>query len=429
MARTVAQQRQPASDGPAIGSSATSGVPALVRGVLVIRWAVLVWMVVVAVDGAASGDVDGVPLATASVIVVAGWIIWLTATGPPRSTAVLVIDLVVACALVVVGTRHVWFATVYPVTAALAWAAARGVAGGLVAGGVLGAVAVVAGLTVRDPATSGQLIQVLRDPVNFLLAGGGLGFVATLLDRSAAQVRAAQAEQVRATERAARATERESLGRQIHDSVLQALALVHKRGRELAGRDRVDGREVGELADLAAAQERVLRAMILRPLDDQPPDAAHQPLRDRLEQIADGLADDPTTSVTVVGDIRLPTLHVDEIGAAVEQALSNVVRHAAAEHAWVFAEVDDGELVVSVRDDGRGFAFEPHALQAAGKFGLLRSIRGRMEDLGGTVHVDAAPGRGTELELRIPMPEDDPPTARAQTTVPGRADRSDSDER
>jgi signal transduction histidine kinase len=422
VARTVAQDGQPTPGGTATGRSATAGAPALVRGVLVIRWAVLAWMAVVTADGAASGDVDGVPLATASLLVVAVWVAWLTATGPPRSTTVLVVDLVVAGALIVVGTRHVWFATVYPVTAALAWGAVRGVTGGLVAGGVLGAVAVVAGLTVRDPATSGQLIQVLRDPVNFLLAGGGLGFVATLLDRSAAQVRAAQAEQVRATERAARATERESLGRQIHDSVLQALALVHKRGRELADRAHVDGREVGELADLAAAQERALRAMILRPLDDEPPDAAHTPLRDRLEQAAARLGESPSPSVTVAGDIRLPSRHVDEIGAAVEQALSNVVHHAAAEHAWVFAEVDAGVLVVSVRDDGRGFTFQPDALRAAGKYGLLRSIRGRIEDLGGAVLVDAAPGRGTELELRIPLPEGEhPPTARPRT--PGTPDR------
>jgi signal transduction histidine kinase len=428
VARTVAHVGRPAAG--AAGPSATSGVPALARGVLVIRWAVLAWMIVVVVDGAVSGDVDGVPLATASLLVVAAWIAWLTATGPPRSTIVLVIDLVIAGAVIVVGTRHVWFATVYPVTAALAWGAARGVTGGFVAGGVLGTVAVVAGLTVRDPTMSGQLIQVLRDPVNLLLAGGGLGFVATLLDRSAAQVRAAQAEQVRATERAARATERESLGRQIHDSVLQALALVHKRGRELAARTHVDGRDVGELADLAAAQERALRAMILRPLDDEPPDAAHMPLRDRLEGVAARVGDSPPTSVTVAGDIRLPIQHVEEIGAAVEQALSNVVHHAAADHAWVFAEVDGGDLVVSVRDDGRGFAFAPDTLRAAGKFGLLRSIRGRIEDLGGTVLVDAAPGRGTELELRIPMPDDGASRPRPPTrTAPDRSDRSDVDDR
>jgi signal transduction histidine kinase len=95
---------------------------------------------------------------------------------------------------------------------------------------------------------------------------------------------------------------------------------------------------------------------------------------------------------------------VGEIGAAVEQALHNVVRHAQAEHAWVFAEVEGGDVVVNVRDDGSGFVFDEAALRSAHKYGLLGSIRGRIEDLDGRLRIDTAPGRGTELELRVPAP-------------------------
>lgn len=400
---TAPPERYPTAAGPPYPAAAT-GVAALARGVLAIRWAVLAWMLVVVTNAAVSGRGTDLGAAIVAVATVAVWVTWLTFAGPPRTTRVLLADLAVAGALVVVGARHPWFATVYPVTAALAWGAARGVGGGLVAGGALGLVSFIAGLTIPDQPVSAQLIGSLRDPVNFLLAGGGLGFVATLLDRSAAQVRAAQVEQVRATEQAARATERESLGRQIHDSVLQTLALVHKRGRELAEHPQVDGAEVGRLADLAAAQERTLRAMILRRPDDGPADDTRTALRDRLDSAADAVAADVDTAVTVVGDIRLPAAHVHELAAAVEQALSNVVRHAAATHAWVFAEIADGHVVVSVRDDGRGFTFDPDGLRATGKFGLLGSIQGRAEDLGGSVRVDSAPGRGTELELRVPVP-------------------------
>jgi signal transduction histidine kinase len=51
-------------------------------------------------------------------------------------------------------------------------------------------------------------------------------------------------------------TEREALGREIHDSVLQALALVGKRGRELASRPSVPGRDVRELVASPAASSR-----------------------------------------------------------------------------------------------------------------------------------------------------------------------------
>ena len=407
--------------GPPPDPVAATGVPALARGVLVIRWAALAWMAVL-VGAAAMADRDApMTLAVVGFCVAAIWVAWLTATAPPRSRVrasasepaggdlrVLVVDLAVAGFLIVVGAREPWFATVFPVTAALAWGAARGVRGGLLAGATLGVVSVVAGASADGGATAPTpLIPLLRDPVYFVLAGGGLGFVADLLERSTAQVRAAQVEQVRATERAARATERASLGRQIHDSVLQALTLVHKRGRELAVHPQVPGHEVARLADLAAAQERTLRAMILRPPDDTPPDEGTAALRDRLEAAAAAVATDLDVSVTAVGDVRLPSHHVHELGAAVEQALGNVVRHAGARHAWVFAEVDADCVVVSVRDDGRGFTFDEAALRAAGKFGLLRSIRGRAQDMGGAVKIDTAPGRGTELELRVPVPTGD----------------------
>ena len=408
---------------------AATGVPALVRGVLVIRWAVLAWMTVVVANAVMAGRDTGLATAIVALCVAGAWVAWLTVAGPPRAAdrsggdhrarasasgptggdlAVLVADLVVAGLLVVVGTRQPWFATVFPVTAALAWGAARGARGGMLAGASLGLVSIVAWL-LADGASVAQapVIPLLRDPVNFVLAGGGLGFVADLLERSAAQVRAAQVEQVRATDRAARATERESMGRQLHDSVLQTLALVHKRGRELAARPQVPGAEVEQLAELAAAQERALRAMILRPLDDTPADMRTAPLRDRLEAAAAAVAADLDVSVSAVGDIRLPPRHVHELGAAVEQAVANVVQHADARHAWVFAEIDADCVIVSVRDDGRGFTFDEDVLRTAGKFGLLRSIRGRVEDLGGTVHIHSAPGRGTELELRAPAPPDD----------------------
>lgn len=401
---------------------AAAGVPALARGVLVIRWAVLAWMAVIVGSAAVAGRTTGMALAVTALCVAAAWVVWLTAAAPPRAGArvgagadeaaggdlrVLVVDLVVAGFVIVVGARQPWFATVFPVTAALAWGAARGVRGGLLAGMVLGLVSVVAGLLPDGAAAPTPLILVVRDPVYLVLAGGGLGFVADLLERSTAQVRAAQVEQVLATDRAARATERESLGRQIHDSVLQTLALVHKRGRELAARPQVPGHEVARLAELAAAEERTLRAMILRPPDDTPQDVRTAALRDRLELAAAAVAADLDVSVTAVGDVRLPSHHVHELGAAVEQALSNVVRHADASHAWVFAEVDADCVVVSVRDDGRGFTFDEDALRAAGKYGLLRSIRGRVRDMGGTAMIDSAPGRGTELELRLPVPTGD----------------------
>jgi signal transduction histidine kinase len=237
-----------------------------------------------------------------------------------------------------------------------------------------------------------------------MLAGIGFGFVANLLRRAAAELHDAQVAQVQARERSARLTERESLGRQIHDSVLQVLALVHKRGRELAQHDQVAPAEVARLADLAAAQERALRSLILRPPEEPPADDHVASLRTALEAAAAQVAGDLDVQVTAVGESLLPATHVRELRAAVEQALRNVVQHAGARHAWVFVDDDDAGVVVTVRDDGRGFVYDEQRLRDAGKYGLLRSICGRITELGGTSTIDSAPGRGTEVELRVPRP-------------------------
>jgi signal transduction histidine kinase len=79
-----------------------------------------------------------------------------------------------------------------------------------------------------------------------------------------------------------------------------------------------------------------------------------------------------------------------------------VVEHAAASRVAVFAEEDDGAVVVAVRDDGAGFSYDETGLAAAGKMGILKSIKGRVEQLDGSVRVETAPGAGTEIELRVP---------------------------
>lgn len=382
---------------------------ALLRGVLVVRWCVLAWLVVVVASGAGGGS----PVLAVVVLVLAGgWTAWLGLARPRYDLPVLLVDLLVCGALLVVAALAPSLATVYPVTAALSWGARRGLRGGATAGALLGAVYVSAHVVqglVLDRLDE-RLLDVLGDAFSLVLAGAGVGLVSTLLQRSAAALQAAQADRVRAREQAARLAEREELGRQVHDSVLQVLTLVHKRGRELADSPVVDPRRVRELADLAAAQERELRDLVLRPdgfgagrADDAAPAGPDEvSLTSALAEAARQQGE-LTVQVSTVGELVLPGELARPLVAAVGQALGNVARHAGTPRAWVFAEVEDGLLVLTVRDDGRGFVLDEDALRAAGRFGLLRSIRGRVEQLGGRLVVDSAPGRGTELEMRVPL--------------------------
>ena len=84
-----------------------------------------------------------------------------------------------------------------------------------------------------------------------------------------------------------------------------------------------------------------------------------------------------------------------------------MVEHAGASRVALFAEEDAGAVVVTVRDDGRGFRYDERRLLAEGKIGLAKSIKGRVEQLGGTMTVTSRPGAGTEVELRVPATRED----------------------
>jgi signal transduction histidine kinase len=385
-------------------------------GILAFRWVSLGWMVVLALT---AGELRRPALAVGAIGGLVGWTGWLTVARPRPTWPVLWADLGLAVAVNViaglvmpaasVGERP-YFAFGYPMAAAVTWGAARGVGGGVAAGLVLGASLVVGQLVNGIDLAGGRpvvLLDLAGGTLNFVLAGGAVGLVASLLERSASQLRRATEETIRARERAARLAERESLARQIHDSVLQALALVHKRGRELAAGGPVPPDQVAGLAEMAGGQERALRSLILRdPDEEEETPAGAASLRAALEALAGAERSLPVT-VGATGALWLPARHVEELAAATRQALDNVVEHAGATRVALFAEEDEGAVVLTVRDDGRGFVYDERRLLAEGKIGLAKSVKGRVEQLGGTMVVTSRPGAGTEVELRVPTGKDE----------------------
>lgn len=83
----------------------------------------------------------------------------------------------------------------------------------------------------------------------------------------------------------------------------------------------------------------------------------------------------------------------------VQEALTNVARHAEARHAMVALEEREGHLLLTIADDGRGF---PMAQDEGRKsFGIV-GIRERVSLLRGTLSIDSSAGRGTHIEVSIP---------------------------
>ena len=86
----------------------------------------------------------------------------------------------------------------------------------------------------------------------------------------------------------------------------------------------------------------------------------------------------------------------------VQEALTNVAKHAHAGHVWVYLRVDDDRVDMQVHDDGIGFdATRVNGLVADGHFGLA-GMRERVEIAGGTHRLQSAPGNGTAIRVRLP---------------------------
>ncbi|GAB2595232.1 DUF5931 domain-containing protein [Streptomyces capparidis] len=199
--------------------------------------------------------------------------------------------------------------------------------------------------------------------------------------------------------------ERERLARDIHDSVLQVLAMVQRRGAEIGG-------EAADLGRMAGEQEVALRALVTGtapPSAGGPATAAAAappgaPGELDLRALMCPLAGPRVTVSSPGTPVPLDAHAAREVTAAVSAALDNVRRHAGEEaHAWILIEEAPDEVLVSVRDDGPGCPPERLAEAAReGRLGVAQSIRGRLRDLGGEADFYAVPGQGVEVELRLP---------------------------
>lgn len=335
------------------------------------------------------------PLVVVILVTMAAWTVVSTIAYARRiSRVVLAADLAVAMACLlgsipaegVVRMQNgeptvpgIWVAATV-----LAWALAWGVPGGLVAAGALSVGNVVIRGVLADVFPGRTFDSILL----LLLAGALVGYVAALARRAERVL----AEGIRLQ---AATAERERLARQIHDGVLQVLALVQRRGAELGG-------DAAELGRLAGEQEVSLRRLVT----SQSAAVGADGRVDVRDLLSAGVPRSLRVHVSTPAEpVLLPDATARELVAAAVEALSNVAAHVGIDaEAWVLVEDDGDAVLVTVRDDGPGIADGRLAEAAAdGRLGVAQSIVGRLADLGGQATVtSAAPGEGTEVELRVP---------------------------
>lgn len=115
-------------------------------------------------------------------------------------------------------------------------------------------------------------------------------------------------------------------------------------------------------------------------------------------------------SITVECRIQGLNLRLDpaiELGLfrIVQEALSNVEKHAKAENVQVLIALDGGFLLLRIQDDGRGFDMPPNTSPFSKKGGLgLRNMRERATSLNGSCEITSKPNQGTVIMVRVPCP-------------------------
>lgn len=259
------------------------------------------------------------------------------------------------------------------------------------------------------------LHRAVNLPITYFAATVPAWAVARELRRSARAADDSHAQAMAQASELAIERERTHYARMLHDRVLQTLEVL------------ATGSWIADPAVHAhlAAEASWLRAVVQGTPVNQP--------RDLLAVLQSVVQDKARSGLRVefneaglraAEQLRgeLPPAVVDAVAGAVREALTNVTKHAAIDTAVVRATLTVDQLTISILDHGIGFDLTPATADPLRGIGLAQSVRARIEEIGGTVRIDSAPGAGTHVELSIPAPTtqpDPPPPSSSCPRPPG----------
>jgi signal transduction histidine kinase len=207
--------------------------------------------------------------------------------------------------------------------------------------------------------------------------------------------------------------ERHSLAREMHDSLAQVLSFVNTKAQavELYLRNEDVNTARQQMAELSAAARDVYRD-IREGIAALRVEVGDRAVRDLIIEYAEQFADANRLPVTVTWPDIDPASNVPQLAPAaevqllriVQEALSNVRRHAHAERILVTAQSEGEMLLVCIEDDGRGFEQGQVGRDGWPRFGL-QTMAERASSVGGKLTIDSRPGAGTRVTARVPLAE------------------------
>ena len=200
--------------------------------------------------------------------------------------------------------------------------------------------------------------------------------------------------------------ERDRLGREMHDSLGQSLGVLNLKAKLVedlvgAGRTREAEEELGQMRQTIREAYDEVRHAILGLRTSEARDDLETALRVQITRFRD------QTRLPVLHDVlgpipSLPALAAVQVTRIVQEALTNVRKHAQASAVTVTMTAEGGRLVVRVTDDGCGFDVAAIQAEPGARFGL-ETMRERAESIGGSLDVASAPGKGTTVSLAVPV--------------------------
>ncbi len=207
----------------------------------------------------------------------------------------------------------------------------------------------------------------------------------------------------------AQESERRNIARELHDEAGQALASL-RIGLRLLEREVDEGGSVTRrVAELMKRTDAVIDGLRRLAADLRPASLDHLGLEAALRQYSRSAASKFGLEVRFKArgftGKRLPAVVETALYRVVQEAMTNVVRHAGATRVDILAERRGDRVMVMVEDDGVGF--EPGRVQRGNHFGLL-GMRERAEALGGTLAVESTPGAGSTVVVEVPSADPHP---------------------
>ena len=200
--------------------------------------------------------------------------------------------------------------------------------------------------------------------------------------------------------------ERQRLARELHDAVSQQLFAISMTatavGRTLEKDFNKAQRQVALIEEMAAVAQSEMRALLLhlRPVYLEGK-ALEQGLRELIRELQIKVPMD--INLDMDEGLNLSKGVENHLFRIIQEAMSNTLRHAKADRMDIRILRKLNTVRVSLRDDGAGFELDEKKQTSYG----LSTMEERVSELGGTMQIITAPGKGTRIEISVPLMEDE----------------------